>query len=103
MFGVLRDNGPQIGASFHSRVDLERLRLGHDIRYPLLCLTHQYGDGCGHAALSRGAKGRSDQGVERLLLVGVGHHDRVILGAHHALHAFAMLRGQAVDVRTHGG
>ena len=103
MLRVLRDDGAQIGALFHAGVDLERLRLGHDVGYPLPRFAHQHGDRGGHAALSGRAEGRSDQRIERLLLVGVRHDDGVILGAHHALHALAVLRGEVVDVRAHGG
>src|SRR6202789_4414080 len=79
IFRVLGDHGPQIGAFFHARIDLEGLGLGDDIRYPFARLTHQYGDGGGHAALPRGTEGGADEGIERLLLAGVRHHDGVIL------------------------
>src|SRR3984893_1562594 len=37
VFRVLRNDWPEIGAFFHAGVDLERLRLGDDIRYPFPC------------------------------------------------------------------
>src|SRR5277367_940293 len=71
LFRVFRDHGAEIRAFFNACIDLERLCLRHDVRDPLPCVTHQYGDGGGHAALTCGAEGRSHYGVQRLLFVGV--------------------------------
>jgi hypothetical protein len=43
-----------------------------------------------HAALAAGAVGRAHHGADGVADVGVGHHDRVVLGAAQRLHAFAV-------------
>ena len=103
ILGVLRNHRTQVRAFLDAGIDLQRLGLGDDVRNPFLRLAHQHGDRGRHAALAGGAEGGADQRVERLLLVGIGHHDGVILRAHHALHALAVLRGEVVDVRADGG
>jgi hypothetical protein len=42
-----------------------------------------------HAALARGAEARAHDLVHRLIEIGIGHDDRVVLGAAHGLHAFS--------------
>src|SRR6266403_2116516 len=108
VLGILRHDGAQVGALLDAGVHLERLRLRHDLGYPLLGLTHQDGDRGRHAALPRRTEGRTNQRIERLFLVGIRHDDGVILRSHHALHALAVLRGQVVHMgadmsRTHEG
>ncbi len=51
-----------------------------------------------HAALAGGAVAGADQGVDRLVHVGVGHHDHVVLGAAEALHALAVGAAGRIDV-----
>ncbi|MDF9754931.1 hypothetical protein OKW51_001894 [Pseudomonas hunanensis] len=61
-------------------------------------LAHQHRHRGGHAALAGCAEGGADQGVDGLGTVGVGQHHGVVLGAHHRLHALAVLAAQVVDV-----
>src|SRR5262249_19308212 len=44
-----------------------------------------------------------DQRIDRLIYVGVRHHDHVILGAAEALHAFAVRTPRGIDVFCNGG
>src|SRR5699024_7145140 len=52
-----------------------------DVVDPVAGLAHQHGHRNGHAALPAGAAGRADQARDHVVLVGVGHHDHVVLGA----------------------
>ena len=51
-----------------------------------------------HAAFATGAKGCAHQGADRVVDVGIGHDDRVILRAAQCLHAFAVVGAGRVDV-----
>ena len=51
-----------------------------------------------HAAFAGGAVAGADQSVDRLVHVGVGHHDQVVLGAAEALHALAVGAAGRIDV-----
>lgn len=61
-------------------------------------LADRHGDGDRHAALTGGAVAGADEGVRHLVHVGVGHDDRVVLGAAEALGALAVGGGGLVDV-----
>ena len=51
-----------------------------------------------HAALAGRAVARADQRIDRLVHVGVRHHDHVVLGAAEALHALAVRGAGRIDV-----
>ena len=51
-----------------------------------------------HATLAGGAVARTDQGIDRLVHVGVGHHDGVVLGTTEALAAFAAGGRTLIDI-----
>ena len=53
-----------------------------------------------HAALAGRAVGRADDVLDRLIHIGVGHDDAVVLGPAHALHALTV--GGAVHVNVVG-
>src|SRR5580692_3627598 len=53
-------------------------------------LADRHGDRHRHAALAGGAVAGADQRIDRLVHVGVRHHDHVVLGAAKALHPFAV-------------
>lgn len=61
-------------------------------------LTDGHRDGQGHAAFACGPVRGADERISDLVHVGVGHDDRVVLGAAEALGALAVLRGGLVDV-----
>ena len=81
-------------------VDLELLDLLDQVGYPVLGLAHEHGGGERHAALAGGAERRAHYLIERVLLVRVGHHHAVVLGAHVRLHTLAVLRATLVNVRA---
>ncbi|MNZ71769.1 hypothetical protein D3C78_901350 [compost metagenome] len=87
-----------VGAGLAAGVDLEGLGLLDQLRQPGLGLADQDHHRQRHAALAGGPEGGADQVVEGLLLVGIRQDDGVVLGAHHALRALAVLRGAVVDV-----
>ena len=72
--------------------------LGEQRHDPVGDVAHQHRHRDRHAALAGRAVGRADQRVDRLLEVGVGHHDHVVLGAAERLHALAVARAGLVDV-----
>jgi hypothetical protein len=84
-----RDERPQIRVLLGTGVYLERLRLGDDVGNPLVGFADEHRHADRHAALPRGPESRADERIQRLLLVRVGHHDGVVLRAHHALRALA--------------
>ncbi len=51
-----------------------------------------------HAALAGRAVAGADQRIDRLVHVGVGHDDHVVLGAAEALHALARRAAARIDV-----
>ena len=51
-----------------------------------------------HAALAGRAVAGADQGIDRLVHIGVRHHDHVVLGAAEALHAFAVGAAGRIDI-----
>ena len=60
------------------------------------------GDGDGHAALAGGTVGCAGERVGRLVHVGVGHDDHVVLRPAQGLHPLAGLRAAAIDVLRDG-
>ena len=56
-----------------------------------------------HAALAGRAVAGADQRIDRLIHVGVRHHDHVVLGAAETLHAFAVGAAGGIDVFGDGG
>lgn len=77
---------------------LSLLAASLDVGQPLTGLAHQHRHRGGHAALARRAEGSTDQGVDGLRAVGIGQHYRVVLGAHHRLHALAVLAAEVVHM-----
>jgi len=82
--------------------DSETLGLLNNLGNPVLGISDEDNDGGGHAALTGGAESGTDQGVDGVVLVGVGHDEGVVLGSHVNLVAFAVLGGESVDVLTSG-
>ena len=62
----------------------------------MLGISNHDGGGESHASLSGGAESGSDQLVDGVFLVGVGHDDAVVLGTHVALDTLAV-GGTAVE------
>ncbi len=75
-----------------------------DLRLQLLdqgvggLLSHRHRDRDRHAALAGGAVGGAHQRIHRLIHVGVGHDDHVVLGAAQRLAALAVEGGGLIDV-----
>ena len=80
--------------------DLQLLDAGHQLFDQAVggFLAHRDGHGDGHAAFARRAVTGTDQRVRRLVQIGVGHDDHVVLGAAKALHALALRTAGPVDV-----
>jgi hypothetical protein len=66
-------------------------------------IAHQHRHADRHAALAGRAVGRANQGVDRLVNVGVGHHHHVVFRATQGLHAFAVVSAGFVDVVAQSG
>ncbi|MNZ45270.1 hypothetical protein D3C78_629200 [compost metagenome] len=92
-----------IGARLDAGADFQGLGLFDQLRQPLLRLADQHHHRQRHAALAGCAERGASEVVEGLLLVRIGQHHRVVLRAHHALHALAGLRGPVVDVGADAG
>ncbi|MPM75276.1 hypothetical protein SDC9_122268 [bioreactor metagenome] len=101
--GRAGDHRTHVGSLFGTTGHLERLGLFDQLWNPIAGLAHQHHHRQRHAALTGRAKRCACQGVQSLVLVGVGHDDGVVLGAHHALHALAVQAGAVVDVRAYLG
>jgi hypothetical protein len=67
---------------------------------PLLSLSDKNCSAEGHASLTGSAKSGTDKLVESVLLVGVGHDDAMVLGAHVALDTLAIFGPTLVDIFT---
>ena len=61
-------------------------------------LADEDGRGEGHAALAGGAERRSDQLVQGVFFVRVGHHNAVVFRTHVTLDSLAVFRTLFVDV-----
>jgi hypothetical protein len=86
------DERPHLGVALHAVLDDEPGRaLGEQRHDPVGDVADQHRDRDRHAALAGRAVRRADQRIDRLLEVGVGHHDHVVLGAAERLHALAVL------------
>ena len=94
------DERPHVRRPVGRRPDLQRL----DLRHQLLdqpvrgLLADRHGHRDRHAALAGRAVGRAHQRADRHVDVGVGHDDRVVLGAAERLHALAVRGAGRVDV-----
>ena len=97
---LLGHERPHLGLGIGAGSDLEgadlRLELGHQRVGRLVADRHRHRDR--HAALAGRAVGRAHQGIDRLVDVGVGHDDHVVLGAAQRLAALAGARRGLVDV-----
>ena len=96
----LRDERAEIGGrigggpdleGFHPRRQLAHQRVGR-------ALADRHGDRDRHAALAGRAVAGADQGIDRLVHVGVGHDDHVVLGAAEALRPLPGRGGPRIDV-----
>ena len=100
----LETSGPDADALREPVADAQLLgrldQRGHDA---LVRAADRHEHGARHAALARGAEGRADDVVDRLVDHGVGHDDHVVLGAAERLHALAGARGALVDELRDGG
>ncbi len=67
---------------------------------PLLSVSDEYSDGDSHASLAGRSEASSDQCVNSIVLISVGHHDGVVLGAHVALNTLSSLTASLVDILT---
>src|SRR5471032_3008176 len=103
LLGALGNHRPYVGARLAASVDLELLRQRLEVRQPLLGRAHQHHHRGRHATLTGSAETGTDQGDEGLLAIGIRQHHCVVLGAHHRLHAFAMLAREVVNVGADGG
>ena len=74
-------------------IDVVALRGEHQRAAHRAEALHRHRDRNRHATFARRAVSRADQGVDRLVHVGVRHDDHVVLGAAEALHAFSVRRG----------
>ncbi|AEK62597.1 hypothetical protein CFU_2770 [Collimonas fungivorans Ter331] len=101
--GGFRHHRPEVGLAVAARPDLQAARTLNDFRQPGTRLAHQQHHRIRHAALAGGAECRAQQVVDGLVLVGVGQHDAVVLGAHHALRALAGFAGTAIDMGADSG
>ena len=96
---ALGDQRAHVGRRVGARADRQLLD-------PLADLVHQRlgdvadrdGDRHGHAALPGGAEGGRDEAVGGEIEVGVGEHDRVVLGPAERLHALAVGGARLEDV-----
>ena len=94
------DERAHLGVRVGGRADLQRPHLRRqrlDQRFGRL-LADRDGDRDRHAALAGRAVARAHQRVGRLVHVGVGHDDHVVLGAAERLHALTRRRAARVDV-----
>ena len=98
--GGRRDHGSDVGArlvacslnkyhpfifirnSTQTGVDLQFAAELDQIGDPVLCLADKHSRRECHAALASGTECSTDQLVQRGRLVGIGHHNTVVLGSH---------------------
>ena len=80
--------------------DRQSFRLLDDLRDPLSRVTHQNDHREGHAPLASRAEAGTDHTIDGVILVGVGHHNAVVLRTHVHLCALTVSAGSSVDVLT---
>ena len=89
-----------IGLRIAGRTDLEVLNARDQLFNQnvggLLADRHRHRDR--HAAFAGRAVAGADQGIDRLIHVGIRHHDHVVLGAAETLHAFPVGAAGRIDV-----
>jgi hypothetical protein len=102
LFGLRRNHGTDISTLGVTGTNLELSNARSELTDPFLGFADEDGDGEGHAALTRSAKSGTDEGVEGVFLVSIGHDDTVVLGTHVGLDALAVLGGAFEDVFTSG-
>jgi hypothetical protein len=97
---LLGDQRPHLGVRIGRRADLQRAHPRRQRLDQLVggLLAHRHRHRNRHAALAGRAVAGAHQRVGRLVHVGVGHHDHVVLGAAERLHALAVVRAGPVDV-----
>ena len=61
-------------------------------------VTHRHDHRQRHAALARRTEGSAREIVDDLIEIGIGHHDAVVLGTAHCLHALSGSNAAVVDV-----
>ena len=86
------DERPHLGLGIGAGADLQRAHPRHQlVHQPVADPADRDRDRHRHAALAGRAVGGAHQRVDRLVEIGVGHHDHVVLGAAQRLHALAVL------------
>lgn len=100
LVGLLGDEGTDAGLGVVVGTDSEGGGTLDQIVNPLVGLADHDDDGEGHAALTSGSEGGSDEGVESALAGSVRHDAAVVLGTHVGLDALAVGGGAVVDVLT---
>ena len=91
--------GGQIHAVQHFKGLGARQQFGHQ---SFGHVAHQYSHTDGHTAFASGTVSGTNQGVDGLVDIGIGHHHHVVLGAAQCLHAFAVVGAGFIDVIGNG-
>ena len=81
-------------------VDFEFPGALNELGQPLLSISDKNCGAEGHTPLTSSAESGTDKLVEGVLLVGVGHDDAMVLGAHVALDALAIFGSTLVNIFT---
>ena len=93
------DDRTHLGVGLEAGTDADRERLRAQALDELVAgVADRDGDADGHAALAGGPVAGGDEVVGGEVEIGVGHHDRVVLGPAQSLHALAGRRGALVNV-----
>src|SRR6202034_3955995 len=95
-----RDHRAVIGLLIGRWSDLEPLDARNEFLHQRIggLLADRNGDRYRHAAFAGRAVAGADERVDRLVHVGVRHHDHVVLGAAETLHAFAVRGAGRINV-----
>ena len=96
----MRDHRAVVGLRVGGGADLEALDARDELLHQHVggLLADRHRDRDRHAALAGRAVAGADQRIDRLVHVGVRHHDHVVLGAAEALHALAVRAAGRIDV-----
>lgn len=92
------DDGAEVSAFFEASVDVQGLGPFGHLGEPVLSLADHDDRTEGHAALAGSTEGRSDEGVQGLVLVAVWDYGGMVLGAQIGLDTLAVGRAAGVDV-----
>ena len=92
------DDRTEISAFFEATIDLEFFRTLRELGEPGLRLADHDEGAQRHTALARSTESRARDGVQRVILVAVGHDSGVVLCAKIGLDTFALCGSSGVDV-----